>query len=244
MTATARGVGLRVDWWVDERRDPVRSTKAAARFLSSAAATSSGRCTSPPRRTTAGRRGFPAASLVMRTTLATARATTSSSRWPETRALRSETVELRAAADRGGGDRQGAVETRHHARSRSLPYAYDSVLVPRRTAIAAVKLVTGAPLDSLRELQSAPHPRHHAARCRHVGAGACRSCHGVVAHDCAHAGLLRAAWKLVKVKKATTVAAMAKAMESTRRSYAGTTRSSRERRSLPERRSTCPRSSR
>ena len=34
MTATARGVGLRVDWWVDERRDPVRSTKAAARFLS------------------------------------------------------------------------------------------------------------------------------------------------------------------------------------------------------------------
>jgi membrane-bound lytic murein transglycosylase D len=33
MTATARGVGLRVDWWVDERRDPVRSTDAAIRFL-------------------------------------------------------------------------------------------------------------------------------------------------------------------------------------------------------------------
>jgi len=33
MASTARGMGLRVDWWVDERRDPVRSTEAAVRFL-------------------------------------------------------------------------------------------------------------------------------------------------------------------------------------------------------------------
>lgn len=33
MTTTARGMDLRVDWWVDERRDPVRSTEAAVRFL-------------------------------------------------------------------------------------------------------------------------------------------------------------------------------------------------------------------
>ncbi len=33
MTATARGVGMRVDWWVDERRDPVRSTEAAVKYL-------------------------------------------------------------------------------------------------------------------------------------------------------------------------------------------------------------------
>jgi membrane-bound lytic murein transglycosylase D len=33
MSSTARGMGLRVDWWVDERRDPVRSTKAAVQFL-------------------------------------------------------------------------------------------------------------------------------------------------------------------------------------------------------------------
>ena len=33
MTTTARGMGLRVDWWVDERRDPVRATDAAVRFL-------------------------------------------------------------------------------------------------------------------------------------------------------------------------------------------------------------------
>ncbi|MBX9929404.1 MAG: transglycosylase SLT domain-containing protein [Gemmatimonadaceae bacterium] len=34
MTRTARGVGLRVDWWVDERRDPVRATEGAVRYLS------------------------------------------------------------------------------------------------------------------------------------------------------------------------------------------------------------------
>ena len=33
MTSTARDMGLRVDWWVDERRDPVRSTTAAVRFI-------------------------------------------------------------------------------------------------------------------------------------------------------------------------------------------------------------------
>jgi membrane-bound lytic murein transglycosylase D len=33
MSSTARGMGLRVDWWVDERRDPVKSTKAAVQFL-------------------------------------------------------------------------------------------------------------------------------------------------------------------------------------------------------------------
>ncbi|HYA39810.1 MAG TPA: lytic transglycosylase domain-containing protein, partial [Syntrophobacteraceae bacterium] len=33
MAATARNMGLRVDRWVDERRDPVKSTKAAAKYL-------------------------------------------------------------------------------------------------------------------------------------------------------------------------------------------------------------------
>ncbi|MDB4908614.1 MAG: hypothetical protein JWO05_3398 [Gemmatimonadetes bacterium] len=33
MSSTARDMGMRVDWWVDERRDPVRSTGAAVRFI-------------------------------------------------------------------------------------------------------------------------------------------------------------------------------------------------------------------
>jgi membrane-bound lytic murein transglycosylase D len=33
MTGTARGIGLRVDWWIDERRDPPRATDAAIRYL-------------------------------------------------------------------------------------------------------------------------------------------------------------------------------------------------------------------
>jgi membrane-bound lytic murein transglycosylase D len=33
MASTARDLGMRVDWWVDERRDPVKSTIGATRFL-------------------------------------------------------------------------------------------------------------------------------------------------------------------------------------------------------------------
>ena len=33
MSSTAREVGMRVDWWMDERRDPARSTDGAIRFL-------------------------------------------------------------------------------------------------------------------------------------------------------------------------------------------------------------------
>jgi membrane-bound lytic murein transglycosylase D len=33
MTSTARDMGLRVDWWVDERREPIKSTSAAVRFI-------------------------------------------------------------------------------------------------------------------------------------------------------------------------------------------------------------------
>lgn len=33
MSSTAKGMGMRVDWWIDERRDPVASTEGATKFL-------------------------------------------------------------------------------------------------------------------------------------------------------------------------------------------------------------------
>ncbi len=33
MASTARDMGMRVDWWVDERRDPIKSTTAAVGFI-------------------------------------------------------------------------------------------------------------------------------------------------------------------------------------------------------------------
>jgi membrane-bound lytic murein transglycosylase D len=33
MTSTGRDMGLRIDWWIDERRDPFKSTNAAVRFI-------------------------------------------------------------------------------------------------------------------------------------------------------------------------------------------------------------------
>ena len=210
MTATARGVGLRVDWWVDERRDPMKSTQAAARFLSSlneqfgslylaAAAYNGG-----PARVSRGLTRY--ADNVGKTEgddqfFALAR----------TRALRAETMnyvpQLIAAAAIGKEPWKYGIELDSVA-----PYAYDSIMAPPGTAVAALTLVTGAPLDSLKE-----HNPHLLRGTTPPGEPAWVRVPVGYATETAESDLaalpdsVRAAWTTVKAKKGTTVAAMAKA---------------------------------
>ena len=209
MTATARGVGLRVDWWVDERRDPARSTRAAARFLShlrdqfgsmylAAAAYNGG-----PARVSRGLTRYAS-------NVGDSEGDDQFFALAGTRALRSETSnyvpQLIAAAAIGKEPWKHGITL-----VPVIPYAYDSVLVPRRTAIAAVKLVMGVPLDSLRELN--PHLIRGATppdadTWVRVPIG---SAPASFASDFdALPDSVRTAWKVVKPKKATTVTTMAR----------------------------------
>lgn len=150
MTSTAKGFGLRVDWWMDERRDPVKSTDAAARFLAeledqfgsfylAAAAYNGG-----PGRVKRGLARY-ADDLQDRT------GEDAFFALAETGYLRNETEnyvpQLIAAAyvakdpprfDLTLGDPE--------------PYAYDSVRVPEKTPMAIVARAAGATLDDIRDL--------------------------------------------------------------------------------------------
>lgn len=210
MTATARGVGLRVDWWVDERRDPMKSTKAAARFLSSlheqfgsyylaAAAYNGG-----PARISRGLTRYAGR-------VDDSEGDDQFFALAETRALRRETSnyvpQLIAAA---------AIEKeawKYGIRLENVPpYAYDSVLVPPRTAVAALTFVTGAHLDSLRDhnphlLRGATPPDGETwVRVPRGHASATFATDFMMLPDS-----VRTAWTPVKVKKATTITALAKA---------------------------------
>jgi membrane-bound lytic murein transglycosylase D len=153
MTGTARGVGLRVDWWVDERRDPVRSTDAAIRFLRylndqfgslylAAAAYNGG-----PGRVSRGLTKY-ADDL---------EGTTGEDRFfalAETDYLRAETrnyvPQLIAAA------LVAKEPARYGLTLHALPpYAFDTVTVPASTPLAAVARATGVPLARIVELN--PH---------------------------------------------------------------------------------------
>lgn len=150
MSSTARGLGLRVDWWVDERRDPVRSTDAAVRFLNylkqqfgslylAAAAYNGG-----PGRIARGLSRY-ADDL---------EGTTGDSLFfalAETDALRRETKDyvpqLVAAA------LVGKEPARYGVRVDSQPlFAYDSVMVPGGTPLAAVATAAHVELDLVRAL--------------------------------------------------------------------------------------------
>ena len=210
MTATARGVGLRVDWWVDERRDPMKSTRAAARFLSSlndqfgsyylaAAAYNGG-----PARISRGLTRYA-------DDVGDSAGDDQFFALAETRALRRETSnyvpQLIAAAAIGKEPWKYGIRL-----DPVPPYTYDSVLVPPRTAVAALTLVTGANLDSLRYhnphlLRGATPPDAETWVRVPVGYASETFATDLMAIP----DSVRTAWTPVKVKKATTLAGMAKA---------------------------------
>lgn len=153
MTGTARGVGLRVDWWVDERRDPVRSTDAAIKFLSylndqfgslylAAAAYNGG-----PGRVSRGLERY-ADDL---------QGATGEDRYfalAEKDYLRTETRNyvpqlIAAALVAKEPSRYGMML---HVEA---PYAFDTVTVPASTPLAAVAKASGVPLAQIVELN--PH---------------------------------------------------------------------------------------
>lgn len=151
MTTTARGVGLRVDWWVDERRDPVKATDAAIRYLSSlreefdgslylAAAAyngGSGRVSRGLAQHADALDGVEGDDLFF--ALA------------ETGYLRSETREyvpqLIAAALVGKDQARYGISV-----DPLPPFTFDSVSVPGATPLAAVASASGASMDEIREL--------------------------------------------------------------------------------------------
>lgn len=153
MTATARGVGLRVDWWVDDRRDPARATDAAIRFLSdlqgqfgslylAAAAYNGG-----PGRVARGLSRFAEA-------IGEAEGDDKFFALAEQDYLYSETKNyvpklIAAALVAKEPEKYGMQVERLPA------YGYDSVLVDPGTSLGAVARAGGLPLDSLIELNPA-----------------------------------------------------------------------------------------
>jgi membrane-bound lytic murein transglycosylase D len=207
MTGTARGTGLRVDWWVDERRDPVRATDAAAKFLGwlreefgslylAAAAYNGG-----PGRVSRGlsRLGDD---------LDGGTRDDAFFALADHDYLRGETKnyvpQLIAAA------LIAKEPSKYGMKIRTLPpFAYDSVYVPASTPLAAIAKASGSPLDSIRELNPqilrgvTPPGTRFLARVP-VGHAA--------GFDSAFAALdpdVRTAYKHVETKKAQTFASVA-----------------------------------
>lgn len=150
MPTTAKGMKLRLDWWVDERRDPVRATDAAVRFLASlhrqfgslylaAAAYNGG-----PNRVARGLARFAGE-------LADVEGEDRYFRLSEQDFLPRETKEyvpqlIAAALIGNDAARYDMVIERRD------PLAYDSVAVPALTSLPVVARAAGADLETIRDL--------------------------------------------------------------------------------------------
>ena len=149
MTRTAKGVGMRVDWWIDDRRDPVRATDGAMIFLKqlnanfgsiylAAAAYNGG-----PGRVSRGLEQHA-------TKLAGSVGDEQFFVLAASKALHTETSDyvpkLIAAALVGKDPARYGVEARTVA-----PFTFDSVLVPAAVPLAAVAKATRVPLDTVKD---------------------------------------------------------------------------------------------
>lgn len=153
MAPTARGIGMRVDWWVDERRDPMRATDGAIDFLTdlhdaygswylAAAAYNGG-----PGRVSRGLKRFSDA-------MDGSEGEDRFFALAEQRYLPSETKayvpKLIAAA------MVAKEPARYGLRVDTLPaFAYDSVTVVGGTPLVAVSKASGTTIDEIRDLN--PH---------------------------------------------------------------------------------------
>lgn len=152
MTSTGRGMGLRIDWWVDERRDPVRSTAAAVQFIRglrdqfgslylAAAAYNGG-----PGRVARGLARYAG-------DLENVNADDAFFVLADKDYLKNETREyvpqLIAAALIAKEPTRYGMELRQRS-----PFAYDSVRVPGSTPLAAVARAAGVPVADVSDLNS------------------------------------------------------------------------------------------
>lgn len=153
MSSTGRGMGMRIDWWVDERRDPVRSTTAAVQFIRglrdqfgslylAAAAYNGG-----PGRVARGLARYA-------DDLENVHGDDAFFVLAEKDYLRNETREyvpqlIAAALIAKEPSRYGMAV---HPRA---PFAYDSVTVPQGTPLAAVAKAAGVPVADILDLN--PH---------------------------------------------------------------------------------------
>ena len=151
MTTTARGVGLRVDWWVDERRDPVKATDAAIRYLRELRDEFDG---SLYLAAAAYNGGSGRVSRGLAQHAAALDGVEGEDRFfalAETGYLRAETREyvpqLIAAALVGKQPSRYGIEVEALA-----PFSFDSVTVPGATPLAAVATASGATLAEIRDL--------------------------------------------------------------------------------------------
>ena len=219
MTATGRGVGLRIDWWLDERRDPARSTDAAIRFLKdlqkqfggslylAAAAYNGG-----PGRVSRGLSRFA-------TAIGDAEGDDRFFALAEQDYLHSETKNyvpqlIAAALVAKSPDKYGlTVETQQ-------PFAYDSVLIEAGSSLGALANASALPLDSIIELNpavlrgAAPPDRSLWVRVPAGMDSIMTAAYGAMTPE------ERAAWTEVKPNAGETVAALAKRHDITARELA------------------------